>query len=65
MFKVRESQSFKNMMASTGQFFVVAGVMAGCHMTSIHVLIYSGNLRGESGILCLIELPNVILNSMH
>ena len=48
------------MMASTGHFSVVAAVMAGCHVATIHVL--RGNLRGKSGILCRIELPNVTLN---
>ena len=50
------------MMASTGHFSVVAVVIAGRHVTTIHVV--SGNLRGESGIVSSIELSNVTLNSM-
>ena len=51
------------MVASTLYFSVVAAVMAGCYVTTIHVL--RGNLRGESGILSMIGLPNVTVNSMR
>ena len=51
------------MMASTGHFTVVAAVMAGCHVTTMHVL--SGNLHGECGILSMIGLPNVTIKCMR